>query len=143
MFRAAVAQIVQEKGSAAGVPTARSTDPLICKVATYPTRAANWIHRLVHQTQSRCRALRHGLLHPQTIRRGPFVVANQHSAVVLHLEDVVGDGFTDAMSGALREVDIDPHHYSDLEGRTSVVFHSGQHDGMSRFALRGNADDSE
>jgi hypothetical protein len=28
MFRAAVAQIVQEKGSAAGVPTARSTDPI-------------------------------------------------------------------------------------------------------------------
>src|ERR1700680_1754775 len=76
----------------------------------------NWTHCLVHQAQSCCRTLRHGLLHPHTIRLGPIVVTNQYNAVVLHFEYVVSDRLADAVSGALREVDLDPHHDSDLEG---------------------------
>jgi hypothetical protein len=97
-------------------PSERDTFAPVCKVAIYPALAMNWTHCLVHQAQSCCRTLRHGLLHPHTIRLRPFVVTNQYNAVVLHLEDVVSDGFADAVSGALREVDLDPHHYSDLEG---------------------------
>jgi hypothetical protein len=53
---------------------------------------------------------------------------NQYNAVVLHLEDIVSDGFADAVSGALREVDLDPHHYSDLEGlhNAGVVLSTGR-----------------
>ena len=69
--------------------------------------------RLVHQAQSRCGALGYGLLHAVAVGLRPVVVMDQHSAVVLHLEHVLGDRFADAVSCALFEVDFYPHGHSD------------------------------
>ena len=67
---------------------------------------------LVHQPQSRCGALGYGLLHAIAVGLRPFVLMDQHGAVVLHLEHVLGDRLADAVSGALVEVDFDPHDHS-------------------------------
>src|ERR1700739_4722418 len=39
-----------------------------------------------------------------------------NGAVVAHFEHVIGDRLADAVPGALIEVDLDPHHVSDLGG---------------------------
>ena len=46
---------------------------------------------------------------------GRSVLIDVHGAVVLHLEHVLGDRLADAVSGALVEIDFDPHDHSLLD----------------------------
>jgi len=64
---------------------------------------------LVHQSQSRCGALCYSLLHPLAVGLRSVVLSDQHDAVVLHLEHVIGDRFANSVPRALVEVDFDPH----------------------------------
>lgn len=64
---------------------------------------------LIGEPQSRDRTLGHGLLHAVTVGLRSFGRADRNGAVGVHLEHVVGDGFTDAVACALVQVDIDAH----------------------------------
>jgi hypothetical protein len=63
----------------------------------------------VDYLQSRSGALRYGLLHPLAVGLRSLIVVDQHDAVVLHLEHVLGDRFADAVPRALIEIDFNPH----------------------------------
>src|SRR6267142_1368647 len=66
----------------------------------------------VGQAQRRCGALRYCLLHSNAVGFRSLVVVDQHDAVVLHREHILGNRLADAVSCALVEVDFNAHDAS-------------------------------
>ena len=72
---------------------------------------------LLEQSQRCGWALRDGLVELGVIQRGGVFVVDDDAAVVLNLEDVLGDRLADAVAGALVEVDFYVH------GRIPITRH--------------------
>jgi hypothetical protein len=63
----------------------------------------------VGEAQCGDRTLGDGLLHAIAVRFGPLVVVDRDDAVILYLEDVVGDRFADPVARALVQIDFHLH----------------------------------
>src|SRR5689334_7326245 len=107
------ALLVRRPAVGAGPPDAALSAETVFQHASTRTLSARiQFPRSISQPQSRCGRLCYRLLHARTVRFRALAVVNQHGAVALHLEHVIGDRFADPVSRALVEVHFDPHDAS-------------------------------